>query len=84
VFIEGRDREGDGVVVALKNGRKLDQRFTHPLGDARRPPPPEALWTKFADCASDALTPADARRMFDMLQAIERLMSPAELPVAAA
>ena len=84
VFIEGRDREGDGVVVTLRDGRRLDQRFTFPLGDARRLAPPEALWTKFEDCVAGALSRADARRMFDMLQSLETLRSPADLPLAAA
>ncbi len=82
VFIEGRDREGDGVLVTLKNGRRLDQVFTHPLGDARRPPPPESLWTKFEDCVSGALSPADARRMFDMMQNLDDLRAVGDLPVA--
>ncbi len=81
-FKDGPDRVGDGLIVTLKDGRKLDQRFTHPLGDARRPAPPEALWTKFEDCVSGALDAAQARRMFDMLQSIEALRSPDDLPVA--
>ncbi len=83
-FKNGPDRVGDGLVATLKDGRKLDQRFTYPLGDAQRPAPPEALWTKFADCVSGALDDAGARRMFDMLQNVEKLRSPADLPVARA
>lgn len=81
-FLDGPDRVGDGLIVTLRDGRKLDQRFTHPLGDARRPAPPEALWTKFADCVSRALDASEARRMFDMLQHVEDLRSPADLPLA--
>jgi hypothetical protein len=82
VFIEGKDREGDGAIVTLRDGRRLDQRFTHPLGDARRPPSREALWTKFADCVSGSLTPSEAGHTFDILGAIDELKTMACLPLA--
>jgi hypothetical protein len=44
----------------------------------------QALWTKFADCVGDALTPSDARRLFDQLQHLDQLASVNDLPVASA
>ncbi len=72
----------DGVVVTLKDGRRLERRFDFPIGHARRPAPPEALWTKFADCTRGALDEAAAKRLFELLQRLEKLSSLAELPVA--
>jgi 2-methylcitrate dehydratase PrpD len=79
----GRDRgpTADGVVVTLQDGTRLERRFDLPRGHPRRPVGPEALWTKFADCTRGALREAEARRLFDLLQTLERLRSIAELPV---
>jgi 2-methylcitrate dehydratase PrpD len=74
---------GDGMIVTLKDGTRLERRFGLPLGHPRRPAPPEALWTKFADCTRGALDEAGARRLFEALQNLERLGSLAELPVVA-
>ncbi len=76
--IEGR--EGDGMIVTLKDGRRIERRFREPLGHARRPPPAEAIWTKFADCTGGALAPAEQKRMFDMLRNIDSLPGPRDLP----
>ena len=77
----GSSREGDGMVVTLKDGRRFDRRFREPLGDASRPPPPKAIWTKFEDCTDGALAPDQQRRMFEMLQHIDALASPRDLPL---
>ena len=81
VFIDTQGHQGDGLIVYLKDGRRLEERFTFPLGHARRPAPPEAFWTKFADCVEGAFEPGDDRRLFDQLQSIEKLMSLSDLPV---
>lgn len=80
-FIETKGRDGDGMVVTLKDGRRLERRFQEPLGHARRPPPPDAIWMKFEDCTAAALPPADQRRMFDRLQHADALAGVHELPV---
>ena len=82
VYIDTQGYQGDGVIVHLRDGRRLEQRFTFPLGDARRPAPPEAFWTKFEDCVAGAFAPHADRQMFEQLQSIETLASLADLPVA--
>ena len=79
-----RDRvsPGDGVIVTLKDGTRLERRFDLPLGHAKRPARPEALWTKFADCTRDALEEGEARRLFDLLQNLENVQSVSEFPLA--
>ena len=81
VIIETQGHHGDGLIVHLKDGRRLEQRFTFPLGHARRPAPPEAFWTKFADCVEGAFSPGLDRQLFDQLQSIEKLSSLNDLPV---
>ena len=78
--LAGKGPDGDGMIVTLKDGRRIERRFREPLGHARRPPPPEAIWTKFADCTDGALAPADQRRMFDMLANVDTLQRPQDLP----
>ena len=73
----------DKITLRLRDGRVFEQMLRAPMGHADRPPTTQALWTKFADCVADALAPADARRMFDQLQNLDRLTSPDDLPVAA-
>ena len=82
VVIDSQGHEGDGLIVHLRDGRRLEQRFTFPLGHARRPAPAEAFWTKFADCVDGAFAPGLDRQLFDQLQSIERLNSLSDLPVA--
>ena len=81
VHLETNGHEGDGLIVHLKDGRRLEQRFTYPLGHARRPAPPEAFWTKFEDCVAGAFEPGMDRRLFEQLQSIERLTALSQLPV---
>ncbi len=71
----------DGVIVTLKDGTRFERRFDHPLGHARRPAGAQALWNKFEDCTQGALSAADARRLFELLQRLEQLRSFNELPV---
>ena len=82
VYVETKGHEGDGLIVHLKDGRRLEQRFTYPLGHARRPAPPEAFWTKFADCVEGAFEPGVDRLLFEQLQSIERLPNLSHLPVS--
>jgi 2-methylcitrate dehydratase PrpD len=72
----------DLLRVRLRDGRVLEQSLRVPMGHADRPPTAEALWVKFADCVGDALSPAEARRMFETLQTLDRLDSFADLPAA--
>lgn len=81
-FLPGKGPDGDGMVVLLKDGRRLEKKFREPLGHPRRPPSQEAIWTKFQDCTDGALSPADQKRMFDMLQHADSLARPSDLPVA--
>jgi hypothetical protein len=60
----------------------LGQPLRAPMGHADRPPTREALWMKFADCVSGALTSGEAERMFDMLQNLPALQSVADLPTS--
>jgi len=71
----------DGVIVTLKDGTRFERRFDFPLGHARRPAGPQALWSKFEDCTRGALSASDARRLFDTLQRLEQLASLNDLPV---
>ncbi len=82
VYIDTVGHQGDGVIVHLKDGRRLEQRFTFPLGHARRPAPPEAFWTKFQDCVEGAFEAGLDRQLFEQLQSIERLSNLSELPVS--
>jgi len=80
----GRDRGPavDGIAVTLEDGTRLERRFDFPLGHARRPAGPEAMWTKFADCTRTALQPEASRALFEALQNLETLDSMAALPIA--
>ena len=82
VYIDTVGHQGDGVIVHLKDGRRLEQRFTFPLGHSRRPAPPEAMWTKFEDCVSGAMAPGMDRVLFEKLQRLETLDSLSDLPVS--
>ncbi|OFZ73757.1 MAG: hypothetical protein A2W04_02570 [Betaproteobacteria bacterium RBG_16_64_9] len=78
----GRNRvSGDGVIVTLNNGKTLERRFDLPLGHAERPVGADALWVKFADCTRGALSEAQARSFFDLLQRLDTVDSIAEFPV---
>ncbi len=82
VYIDTQGHRGDGLIVYLKDGRRLEQRFTFPLGHARRPATLQAFWTKFEDCVSGTFTSTDARHLFDQLQDIESLSCVSDLPVS--
>ncbi len=82
VYVDTQGYEGDGLIVHFKNGERLEQRFTFPLGHARRPAPPEAFWTKFQDCVEGAFDEGMDRRLFDQLQSLDTLASLADLPVS--
>jgi 2-methylcitrate dehydratase PrpD len=88
--VEGLDTAGadgspkDRIVVTLKDGRRLERALGHPRGHPLNPVSPEKLWEKFADCVAGAMTPAEARRLYDRLQTLERMESFAELPRAGA
>ena len=74
------DTPRDRVIVTLGDGRRLERALDFPRGHARRPVGPEVLWEKFADCVRGALAPHEARRLFERLQALDRLESFADLP----
>jgi hypothetical protein len=73
----------DGVTVTLTDGRRLERRFQQPLGHPDRPVNVEALWLKFLYCTRVALSEPVARRLFELLQNLERVTSPAEFPTIA-
>ena len=83
IYIDTKGHEGDGLIVQLNDGRRFEQRFTYPLGHARRPAPPDAFWTKFEDCVQDAFEPGVDRQLFEKLQSIDRLNDLSQLPVTA-
>ena len=70
----------DRIMVALKDGRRLERHLTHPRGHAAQPLDADVLWTKFADCVSRAMLESEARAFFDRLQRFDLLRSLSELP----
>ncbi|MBI3937050.1 MAG: MmgE/PrpD family protein [Betaproteobacteria bacterium] len=69
------------VVIRLANGEILDSgEIARIRGHAYDPMSPEELWTKFAECTSRTHTEPQARRLFDMLQAVDALPSVRDLP----
>jgi 2-methylcitrate dehydratase PrpD len=89
-IVEGADTAGpdgspkDRIVLTLKDGRRLERALDHPRGHPLKPIDSNTLWEKFADCVAGAMAPADARRLYDRLQNLERMESFAELPRAGA
>ncbi len=68
------------VTVELTNGTTIEsQQIYEARGSARQPLDRDELWEKFRDCAGDRLAEAEARRLFDRLQDLERIGSVAEL-----
>jgi len=49
-------------------------------GHAYDPLTVDELWQKFADCTRRTHTPAQARMLFDLLQKVDELHSPLDLP----
>jgi hypothetical protein len=41
---------------------------------------PEELWTKFVECTARTHSEPEARRLFEMLQAVDKLPSVRDLP----
>lgn len=69
------------VVVGLRDGRRVASGpIRYARGHAHAPLSADELWGKFADCLSTVCAPATARRLFDKLQALERLDSVRGLP----
>jgi 2-methylcitrate dehydratase PrpD len=73
------------VVLRLNNGDVLDSgAVTVIRGHADDPMSVDELWEKFADCTARTHSPAQARALFDRLQAIDALSSVRDLPSCAA
>jgi hypothetical protein len=41
---------------------------------------PDELWTKFVDCTRKTHAEKEARRLFDLLQGVDKLSSTRDLP----
>ncbi len=69
------------VVIRLTNGEVLD---TGPIrvirGHAEDPLSTDELWEKFAECTARTHAPPEARRLFDLLQAVDELKSARDVP----
>jgi 2-methylcitrate dehydratase PrpD len=69
------------VVIRFQNGETLDTgEIARIRGHAYDPMSVEELWEKFADCTSRTHAPSDAKRLFEMLQGVDRLTSVRDLP----
>ena len=69
------------MLIRLKNGEVLDSGSVAVIrGHAYDPMSVEELWEKFADCTAQTHAQAEARRLFEMLQAVEKLSSVRDLP----
>jgi aconitate decarboxylase len=70
----------DRVTVVLADGRRLESApIAYPRGHFKRPVDASVLWAKFKDCAAPSMAEPQARALFEQLQALERLASPADL-----
>ena len=71
------------VQIHLKNGQVLD---SGPVGEIRggvnNPFTVEELWAKFVECTTHSHTEQEARKLFQMLQAIDELPSARDLPTS--
>ena len=68
------------VTVELADGTPIaSPKVYQARGSARQPLDRVELWEKFRDCAGDRLAEAEARRLFDRLQHLERTGSVAEV-----
>jgi 2-methylcitrate dehydratase PrpD len=69
------------VQIKLKNGEMLD---TGPVatikGHANDPLSTEELWGKFSECTEKTHKPEEAKKLFDLLQNVDKLKSARELP----
>jgi 2-methylcitrate dehydratase PrpD len=69
------------VRIRLKNGEMLDSGAIATIrGHAYDPMSTEELWEKFAQCTAKTHTRSEARRLFELLQAVDKLPSVRELP----
>ena len=69
------------VLIRLNDGEVLDSGLvTSVRGHADDPMSTEELWTKFAECTERTHTEAEAKRLFALLQGIEKLPSVRDLP----
>ena len=69
------------VLIKLKNGEVLDSGSVAVIrGHAYDPMSVEELWEKFADCTVRTHAKPEARRLFELLQAVENLSSVRDLP----
>lgn len=72
------------VLIKLNNGAMLDSGPVAVIrGHAYDPMSVEELWEKFADCTARTHAQPEARRLFEMLQAVEQLSSVRDLPTCA-
>jgi aconitate decarboxylase len=79
-----RGRDIDRLTLTLTDGRTIATDVEFARGHFKRPAEPEALWQKFADCTSGALSTAEAQHLFDQLQHLEAVPSLAALTPAPA
>jgi len=69
------------VVIKLKNGEVYDTGTVGNIrGHADDPLSTEELWTKFAECTAQTHAEPEARRLFNLLQAVETLPGVRDLP----
>ena len=70
-----------GILVRLNNGEILDSGVIATIrGHAYDPMSVEELWEKFAGCTARTHAPAQARELFDLLQAVDELRLVRDLP----
>ena len=68
-------------MIRLQDGSSLDSGvIARVRGHAYDPLSVDELWQKFGDCTQRTHSRQEARALFDMLQAVEKLSSPLDLP----
>jgi 2-methylcitrate dehydratase PrpD len=69
------------VHITLTSGEVLDSGPIRSVrGHAEDPLSTEELWEKMADCTKKTHTPADAKKLFDVLQKVDTLASAESIP----
>ncbi|HVY20292.1 MAG TPA: MmgE/PrpD family protein [Bauldia sp.] len=69
------------VVVRLNNGGTIDSGPIASIkGHATDPLTTEELWAKFSECTAATHNDGERKRLFDLLQSVEKLKSPRSLP----
>jgi 2-methylcitrate dehydratase PrpD len=71
------------ITITLKDGRRLEKFVEHAVGSPERPLPDADLEAKFTDLVDGVLPAAQARRLLELCQRIEKLPAAAELAKAA-